>query len=60
MTDKRPGQSDKPAGTYTTELFADDIARFMDAIQVERAHVTGLSLGQPLACGWRPNTRRRS
>lgn len=39
------GQTDKPAGTHTTELFADDIARFMDAIKVERAHVTGLSLG---------------
>src|SRR5713226_1775772 len=39
------GLTDKPAGTYTTELFADDIARFMDAIGVERAHVAGLSLG---------------
>src|SRR2546422_6827275 len=39
------GLTDKPPGTYTTELFADDIARFMDAIGVERAHVTGLSLG---------------
>ncbi|HET7523852.1 MAG TPA: alpha/beta fold hydrolase, partial [Acidimicrobiales bacterium] len=26
------GQSDKPAGTYTSELFADDIAAFMQAI----------------------------
>src|SRR2546428_5674255 len=39
------GLTDKPAGIYTTELFADDIARFMDAIGVERAHVSGLSLG---------------
>src|SRR2546428_8253427 len=39
------GQSDKPNGTYTTELFADDIAAFMQAIGVERAHVSGLSLG---------------
>jgi pimeloyl-ACP methyl ester carboxylesterase len=39
------GLTDKPAGNYTTELFADDIARFMDAIGVERAHITGLSLG---------------
>lgn len=39
------GLTDKPAGTYTTELFADDIARFMDALGVERAHITGLSLG---------------
>ncbi len=39
------GLSDKPAGTYTTELFADDIAQFMDAIGLARAHVSGLSLG---------------
>jgi len=39
------GQSDKPAGPYTTELFADDVAAFMQAIGVERAHITGLSLG---------------
>lgn len=39
------GQSDKPKGKYTTELFADDVAAFMQAIAVERAHVAGLSLG---------------
>jgi pimeloyl-ACP methyl ester carboxylesterase len=39
------GETDKPAGTYTTELFADDVAAFMQAAGVERAHVAGLSLG---------------
>lgn len=39
------GQSDKPASPYSTELFADDVAAFMQAIGVERAHVSGLSLG---------------
>jgi pimeloyl-ACP methyl ester carboxylesterase len=39
------GLSDKPEGTYTTELFADDIAAFMQALGLERAHVAGLSLG---------------
>jgi pimeloyl-ACP methyl ester carboxylesterase len=39
------GLSDKPDGTYTTELLADDIAAFMQAIGLERAHVAGLSLG---------------
>ena len=38
------GESDKPDGVYTTELFADDVAAFMDAIGVERAHIFGLSL----------------
>jgi 3-oxoadipate enol-lactonase len=39
------GETDKPDGTYTTELFADDVAAFMQVIGVERAHVSGLSLG---------------
>ena len=39
------GLSGKPEGTYTTELLAEDIAAFMQAANVERAHVFGLSLG---------------
>jgi 3-oxoadipate enol-lactonase len=39
------GLSGKPEGTYTTELLADDIAAFMQAAGVGRAHVSGLSLG---------------
>ena len=39
------GLSGKPEGRYSTELFADDIAAFMQAAGVERAHVSGLSLG---------------
>jgi pimeloyl-ACP methyl ester carboxylesterase len=39
------GESDKPEGTYSVELFADDVAAFMQAIGVERAHVSGVSLG---------------
>jgi pimeloyl-ACP methyl ester carboxylesterase len=39
------GETDKPAGTYSTELFADDVAGLMQAIGVERAHVSGVSLG---------------
>jgi 3-oxoadipate enol-lactonase len=39
------GLSGKPAGTYTTELFADDLNAFMSAVGLERAHVSGLSLG---------------
>ena len=38
------GETDKP-GPYSTEQFADDIAAFMQAIGVERAHISGLSLG---------------
>src|SRR5690242_7916523 len=39
------GESDKPAGTWSTQLFADDLAAFMQALGVESAHVAGLSLG---------------
>jgi len=39
------GETDKPEGTYSVELFADDVAAFMQAIGVERAHVSGVSLG---------------
>lgn len=39
------GLSGKPDGSYTTELFADDIAGFMQAADIGRAHIAGLSLG---------------
>ena len=39
------GETDKPAGAYSMEMFADDVAAFMQAIGVDRAHVSGLSLG---------------
>jgi 3-oxoadipate enol-lactonase len=39
------GLSSKPEGAYTTELLAEDIAAFMQAADVERAHIFGLSLG---------------
>ncbi|HUC16614.1 MAG TPA: alpha/beta hydrolase [Acetobacteraceae bacterium] len=39
------GETDKPPGPYTTQVFADDIAAFMQAIGVDRAHISGLSLG---------------
>lgn len=39
------GLSGKPEGTYSTELFADDVAAFMQAAGIPSAHVSGLSLG---------------
>jgi len=43
------GGSDKPDGPYTTELFADDVAAFMEAAGIARAHVSGMSLGSATA-----------
>ena len=39
------GETDKPEGSYSTELFADDVAAFMQALGIQKAHVSGLSLG---------------
>ena len=39
------GETDKPGGTYSTELFADDVAAFMQVLGLQKAHVSGLSLG---------------
>jgi 3-oxoadipate enol-lactonase len=39
------GETDKPVGTYSTELFADDVAALMQVLGIQRAHIAGLSLG---------------
>ena len=54
------GESDKPDGTYSTELFADDVAGFMQAIGIEKAHVSGVSLGGAIGPGSPANIRRKS
>src|ERR1051325_1585737 len=39
------GESADPDAPYTTEVLADDVAGFMRAAGIEKAHVAGLSLG---------------
>jgi 3-oxoadipate enol-lactonase len=39
------GESDKPAGPYSTEGQADQVAAFLGVIGIERAHVAGMSFG---------------
>ena len=39
------GETDKPEGAYSTEVLADDVAAFMQAVGIQKAHVSGLSLG---------------
>jgi pimeloyl-ACP methyl ester carboxylesterase len=39
------GETDNPEGAYSTELLADDVAAFMRALGIQKAHVSGLSLG---------------
>ena len=39
------GESDKPEGDYSIELYANDVAALMNALGIARAHIWGLSLG---------------
>jgi pimeloyl-ACP methyl ester carboxylesterase len=39
------GESDKPAGPYSTEGYADQVAAFLGTIGIEQTHVAGVSLG---------------
>ncbi len=39
------GETDKPQGAYSTEVLADDIAAFIQALGLQKAHISGLSLG---------------
>ena len=39
------GTTDKPAGPYSTEQSADDVAGLMDALDIGRAHIAGVSFG---------------
>jgi 3-oxoadipate enol-lactonase len=39
------GLSGKPEGVYTTQLFAEDVAAFMEAVGIGPAHIFGVSLG---------------
>jgi 3-oxoadipate enol-lactonase len=43
------GDSDKPAGPYSFEGHADQVAAFLGAIGIERAHVAGVSFGAAVA-----------
>lgn len=43
------GESDKPAGPYTTKMMADDTAGLMQALSIENAKVAGISMGSAIA-----------
>ena len=42
-------QSDHPAGPYSMELHADDLAGLLDALSIRRAHIAGISYGGELS-----------
>src|SRR5688572_32369640 len=43
------GDTDTPEGAYSTEVLADDVAAFMQAAGIQKAHISGLSLGAATA-----------
>lgn len=43
------GRSAKPPGPYDLDLFADDLARVLDAMDAPVAHLVGLSMGGVIA-----------
>jgi 3-oxoadipate enol-lactonase len=43
------GQSDKPPGPYSAELFAADLAALLDAVGLARVHLGGISMGGVIA-----------
>jgi pimeloyl-ACP methyl ester carboxylesterase len=43
------GQSDRPVQRYDMEVWADDLAGLLDALEIERTHVHGTSMGGAIA-----------
>ena len=43
------GQSDHPEGKYSMEIHADDLSSLLDALDIETAHLAGISYGGEVA-----------
>ncbi|MBP6015368.1 MAG: alpha/beta fold hydrolase [Candidatus Promineofilum sp.] len=43
------GQSDKPPGPYSVSMMAHDVLDLLDGLQIDAAHIVGLSMGGMIA-----------
>ena len=43
------GQTDKPPGSYSISMFANDIAGLLDQLELPSVHVVGISMGGMIA-----------
>lgn len=53
------GQSDQPDITYTQAFYLDFLTRFLDALNLEKVSLAGLSLGGGISLGFALNFPRR-
>ena len=42
-------QSDHPEGPYSMQMHADDLARLLDRLEIESAHIAGISYGAEIS-----------
>jgi pimeloyl-ACP methyl ester carboxylesterase len=49
MDNRGAGRSGKPVGPYSTLMMADDAIGVMDALKIQNAHISGISMGGAIA-----------
>lgn len=49
MDNRGAGKSERPDEEYTMEIYASDVARLMDYLDIDRSHIIGHSLGGMIA-----------